>query len=70
MNLKQLIKEVERLKPKADTPHFEVVVNAIKYSGIKQTVEAVDRLPSFVKYQVTQEFDEDWQKLKELLGVK
>ncbi len=70
MNLKELIKEVERLRQEV----FEIgnseddkraYLNVGKRRGIKQTVEAVDvfTLMSF-------EEAKDWQKLKKLLGLK
>ncbi len=62
MNLKQLIKEVERLNKfvKLDDPMANL--QRERLYGIKQTVEAVDKFKMFGS--------PDWQKLKDLLGLK
>ncbi len=71
MNLKQLIKEVERLiwlksQQKFNTRLWILYDFALK--KIKQTVEAVDKSFGFAlanKLKI-----KDWQKLKKLLGIK
>lgn len=66
MNLKKLIKEVERLKKlnQLSSLRFETL------EGIKQTVEAVDSY--FIKEAEKSGFDmgDDWKKLKKLLDIK
>jgi len=83
MNLKELIKEVERLKKRykqlsnkqtyghygiTELDQLEFQSVDGKIEGIKQTVETVDcKLVEFVD-----DYDDkvDWQQLKKLLGVK
>ncbi len=60
-NLKQLIKEVEKLRKVATDTYDNFYLK-----GIKQTVEAVDKRIDFI----WDDDDEDWQTLKKLLGVK
>jgi len=60
MNLKELIKEVERLKK---TKNFSCWT---ALQGIRQTVEALQSRVCFVHNTGS----EDWQKLKELLEIK
>ena len=66
MNLKELIKEVEKYN------ECYLPENRLWYKGTKQTVEAVDN--SFIvedKWSIKrEEILKDWQKLKKLLGVK
>ena len=62
MNLKQLIKEVERIEEETKD-HYYVDE---KLQGIKQTVEAVDKQFG-MRYLFIYK---DWQKLKKLLEVK
>ena len=74
MNLKQLIKEVERLNKnvrdstrllQGNCTYCEELTGKLK--GIKQTVEAVDKEYGLSVYV---NVDKDWQTLKKLLGVK
>ena len=71
MNLKELIKEVERLEYDRNTTHnvLERVNIERQLRGIKQTVEAVDKLLG-QQFQYDPDDLKDWQKLKELLGLK
>ena len=77
MNLKELIKEVERLMDNyklgskneypAITPLPEQII------GIKQTVEAVDvwfKIKDMSAFELGQQGMKDWQTLKKLLGIK
>lgn len=60
MNLKQLIKEVEKMKKSFDFSDMTTL------KGVEMTVEAVDNcltLNSSI-------FNDDWLKLKKLLGLK
>lgn len=76
MNLKELIKEVERLKE--DGKYFLAALNEKELRGIKQAVEAVDSAYVFINnisYMVIDINDtvreyEDFQKLKKLLDIK
>ena len=73
MNLKELIKEVERLNNNIDKDRLTSTISKLKLESIKQTVEVVDNL---VPMRLAQEFvkpdDElkDWQTLKKLLGIE
>ena len=72
MKLKELIKDVERLKEKQkELPMGEgwLKCNDILF-GIKQTVEAVDRFEIAEGCGVCVRVEKDWQKLKKLLGLK
>ena len=66
MNLKELIKEVERLQKEmkdiGSFPTFE------KLEGIKQTVEAVHH--KFKPRCIVDREYQDWQTLRELLGLR
>lgn len=71
MNLKELIKEIEQMQEdiKYLIEHFDDDYYKIKgkLEGIKQTVEAVDKIPFF---NIMPEHDlTDWQKLKKLLNI-
>ncbi len=61
MNLKELIRDVERLNKAEQSERI-----FYRLQGIKQTVEAVDNIKTL--YFLEQEID--WQKLKKLLGLK
>ncbi len=62
--LKQLIKEVKRLKI------CDCYTDMRELRGIKQTVETVDIIVSEYKYRFNPNTDyKDWQKLKKLLGI-
>ena len=61
--LKQLIKEVERLKKKSKYFHVD-----LKIQGIRQTVESVENW--LQGDYIIDENSKDWEKLKKLLGVK
>ena len=65
--LKELIKEVERLKIS-----MKIIKNCVscdsKFQGIRKTVEAVDKYMITAFNEVIGGY-EDWQKLKELLEV-
>lgn len=68
MGIKKLIKEVrslKRMEEKESTDHIY-----IKLEGIKQTVESVDQYLKGCKCYIHLKHYPDWQKLKELLGVK
>ena len=66
MNLKQLIKEVEKLRKVATDTYDNFYLK-----GIKQTVEAVDKDTTGVMWDnMSEEYHKDWQKLKKLLEVK
>jgi len=73
MNLKELIKEVERLiSLKTDNPHS--VVN-LRLQSIRQTVEAYEELLSKAKFSEDDGFESidmltNIIKLKELLDMK
>ncbi len=80
MNLKQLIKEVERLlcekgdieKQFKHLPKGKCAyVQKLQLLGIKQTVEAVDNM-MVNKWWLNKTTNEmkDWQTLKKLLGLK
>ena len=69
MNLKELIKDVERLK---ELKKYECTCSICydkdnKLEGIKQTVEVM--LP-YIEVDENHELDNNWQKLKKLLGLK
>ena len=66
MNLKDLIKEVERLNKELKENETTVIYE--KLDSIKQTVEAVDDYMFEDYYE--EEAIEDWQTLKNLLGLK
>ncbi len=72
MNLKQLIKEVERLKHISNHPLNytvdKVSTARITLLAIKQTVEAVDK--DMMLIDIDDDSIKDWQTLKKLLGVK
>ena len=68
--LKQLIKEVERLNKNKDNKRWRIAI-ASKLQGIKQTVEVTDDLMKYNNYEcLSTEEKAEWFKLKELLGVK
>ena len=73
MNLKELIKEVERLKKDIDINEFREV-HIVSLQRIEQTVEAVDEIKHWNGSTICRLMDsdslEDWQKLKELLNLK
>lgn len=75
MNLKQLIREVEKLqklrvKAFKDNPEYWVKYDNI-IGGVKMTVEAVDKLIGVLVEDIN-DFPnvKDWNKLKKLLGLK
>ena len=71
MNLKELIKDVERLKIKKEIHNISITSSDYKLQGIKQTVEAVNKFVTYDWYAPCgTEESKDWQKLKELLGLK
>lgn len=70
MNLKELIKEVEKTMVIVETTKndFTLFMNKKHILGIKQTVEAIDRGELDFVWK-----DDDaiyWEKLKKLVGVK
>ncbi len=65
MDLKKLIKEVERLNEVKDEPVAIAIRN--KLEGIKETVEAVTK--DLWGGDVPPENIKDWKKLKELLSL-
>lgn len=71
MNLKELIKEVYVIKhnhlAKANTYLFDKEERG-RLEGIKQTVEAVETISKLINTRLERE--DDWKKLKELLGLK
>ena len=64
MNLKELIEEVEDLQKIGFLPSAHQ-----QLKGIKQTVEAVDN-DLWIDSKIQGFEYKDWQKLKELLGLK
>ena len=66
MNLKELIKEVERLK--TEIKDFDGTGAKYGLKKTRQTVEAVDNIPFS---NIMPESDlQDWLKLKKLLDIK
>ncbi len=75
MNLKQLIKEVERLNEELDNAKTVRHRERIGFGllKIKQTVEAVDtwlKIKDISAFELGQQSMKDWQTLKKLLGLK
>lgn len=77
MNLKELIKEVERLIVEMRVRKKWIVEDdecEHTLLGIKQTVEAVDKIgvinPKNILNDLSPEDFEDWEKLKKQLGLR
>lgn len=68
--MKQLIKEVERLQLLKNQHKFNSrlwILYDFALKKIKQTVDAVDKLSPLDE---SLQYNNDWQKLKELLDIK
>jgi len=68
INLKDLIKEVENLNKTMEKTNQGF--SEVELMRIKQTVEAVEYFNDFDGAICIPTGHHDWQKLKELLGVK
>ena len=70
MNLKDLIKEVERLNKWDDNDNDKNEDNNNQLQGIKQTVEAEEPLIKKAWDNMTFNEREEYKTLKKLLGIK